>query len=158
MSGFSPASPVTGGTVTGLTSPTYTLTVDNVPVNLTGKAWCVTALGGTQTGVTTHSVSSPFSIMCTRPATPKLLGVPNPATGVISSVPTNRTAITVRKGVTPASGQPAKPLIVRIEVDCPAGAETYDAVNVAAAISLATGAFWAEADDSFTTVKTGIVG
>lgn len=58
---YSPSSPVTGGTQTGLTSPTYTLTADIAPSAL-GKQHAVTALGGTQTGVRTSSAADPFTV------------------------------------------------------------------------------------------------
>lgn len=57
---FTLTSPITGAAQTGFTSPTYTLTSDLAPDN-NGKQVAVTALGGTQVGVTTHSVAAPFT-------------------------------------------------------------------------------------------------
>lgn len=48
---WSPSSPLTGASQSDLTSPTYTLTSDVAP-NSNGEQAAVTALGGTQTGVT----------------------------------------------------------------------------------------------------------
>lgn len=131
-------SPVTGSAQTGLTGPTYTLVLDTAPNNA-GKQWAVTAIGGTQTGVLAHTVASPFTVMFERPSVLKMLGAPA-ANGFISNVPTNRYKCIVRKGVVPAVNQPARPLIVRVEIDVPAGADTYDAASVRAALSLAIGA------------------
>lgn len=131
-------SPVTGQPQTGLTSPTYTVVQDTAP-NAAGKQWAVTALGGTQTGVTTHSVASPFTINFERPAVLKMLGQPS-LNGFIANVPSNTYKVIVRKGVVPAVNQPARPMIVRVSVDVPAGADTYDAANVRAALSAAFGA------------------
>jgi len=58
---WSPTTPVTGGAQTGFTAPTYTLSVDTAP-DINGKQHAVTALGGTQAGVTSHSVSNPFTV------------------------------------------------------------------------------------------------
>lgn len=58
---FNPTSPVTGGTITGLTSPTYTLAADTAR-SLNENQWYVSALGGTQTGVVTHSANRPFTV------------------------------------------------------------------------------------------------
>jgi hypothetical protein len=79
-------SPVTGSAQTGLTSPTFTLTTDVAP-DVNGKQWVVTALGGTQTGVSVHSVASPFSLTFWRPKISRILGQPNINTGIIANVP-----------------------------------------------------------------------
>lgn len=135
---YSPTSPVTGAAQTGFTTPTYTLTSDTAPDN-NGKQHAVTALGGTQAGVTTHSVSSPFTATFKRPKVLKNLGQPNPATGLIRDVPRNNYELLVRKGVTPAVNQPATTMIVRTIIEVPAGSDSYDAANVRAALSLAIG-------------------
>jgi hypothetical protein len=133
-------SPLTGQAQTGLTSPTYTLAVDTAPAGNPGKQMVVTGLGGTQTGVTVHTVASPFTLNITRPANLRTLGTANPVNGVISPIPMNTYSIIVRKGVTPALNQPAKVLVVRCTIDVPAGADTYDSANVRAALSAAFGA------------------
>lgn len=134
---YSPSTPVTGAAQTGFTSPTYTLTSDTAPTAL-GKQHAVTATGGTQTGVTTHSVSSPFTITFTRPKTMKTVGVPN-SNGVITNIGRNTYGFLVRKGVTPAANQSPQVMLVRVEISVPAGSDTYDAANVKAALSAAIG-------------------
>lgn len=129
-------SPVTGAAQTGLTSPTYTVTPDVAPPGNPGEQVAVIALGGTQVGVTIHSVSSPFTSNFTRPAIYKQLGLPNPVSGIVSNVPNNTCKIITRKGVTPGVGQPTKVMIMTTTVDTPAGAETYDAANCRAGLSL----------------------
>jgi hypothetical protein len=140
---FAPSTPVTGGPQTGLTSPTYTIAAATAPVP-NAKRYTVTALGGTQTGVGVHEISKPFDMTCYQPTQYKLLGTPNPVTGVVANVANNNHAVVVRRGVVPASGQNPRICTVKILMDCPAGAETYDAVNVRAALSLAFGAAWAQ--------------
>lgn len=134
---INPTSPLTGGAQTGLTSPTYTLTVDAAPTQ-NGKQYAVTALGGTQVGVTAHSLSSPFTLTYTRPAAPRGLGNANSA-GNYVNVPFNKSTLLVRKGLTPASGQAVKIGTIRIEFDIPAGSDTFDAANVRAMVSAAVG-------------------
>lgn len=140
---FGPSSPVTGGAQTGLTSPTYTIVSDTPPVAHSEQV-AVTALGGTQTGVRVHSVSSPFTLAMFRPATFKSIGVPNPSTGVITTIPRNVYKLITRKGVQPAANQPYVPMLVVTEISVPAGGDTYDAVNIRAAMSLHIGALWAQ--------------
>lgn len=135
-----PAS-ITGAAQTGFTSPTYTLTVDNPPAQ-NAKQSVVTALGGTQTGVTAHSVSSPFVLSVWRPVQFRALGKPNPTTGLIAQVPNNPYKVVTKKGVTPAVNQPFANMVIRSELEVPAGADTYDPANVRAAIAAHIGLLW----------------
>jgi len=139
---YAPSSPVTGAPQTGLTSPTYTLTSDSTPDG-TGKQHAVTAIGGTQTGVTLHAVSSPFTITFNRPKVLKALPLPDVATGIVRSVPRNTYTFLTRKGVTPLAGQAAQTMIIRTEISVPAGADVADSANVRAAQSAHIGALWA---------------
>lgn len=131
--------PITGMAQTGFTSPTYTIVTDTAP-DINGKQWAVTALGGTQTGVTTHSVASPFTLMFARPRSFKALGKPNPVTGLVKDVPRNVYKLIVRKGVLPLAGQPYTNAICRIEFDVPAGSDTADSANIRALASISGGA------------------
>jgi len=132
-------SPITGGAQTGFTSPTYTHIADLAPDN-NGKQVAVTALGGTQTGVTAHSVASPFTITVTRPKVFRYLGKPNPTTGLVKDVPRNTYKVIVRKGVTPLAAQPFATMLCTLNIDVPAGSDTADPANVRAALSALVGA------------------
>lgn len=131
-------SPVTGAAQTGLTSPTYTHVADVAP-DSNGKQVAVTALGGTQAGVTAHSVAAPFTTTFTRPKSFKALGKANPVTGLITSVPRNVYTCNTRKGVLPLAGQPFATMIIRTTIEIPAGADTADAANIRAALSMHIG-------------------
>lgn len=151
---FSLTSPVTGGAQTSFTSPTYTLTADTPP-NANSKQWVVSALGGTQVGVTVHSISAPFSVAMFRPQNPQVLGPVSPVTGVLTRVPMNTHKVVVRKGVLPLAGQAYKNMIVTMTIECPAGSDAADAANVKAAISLAGGAIWQQVSGIGDTVLSG---
>lgn len=153
---FSLTSPLTGGAQTGFTSPTYTHAGDIAP-DVNGKQVAVTALGGTQTGVTVHSVASPFTVTIIRPKAFKTLAPVVPGTGLLPSVPKNSWKVIVRKGVTPLAGQPASVMLVKMEIDVPAGADTADAPNVRAAISAAVGALSQQSAGLGDTLVSGIV-
>lgn len=149
-------SPITGGAQTGLTSPTYTISADVAPTN-TGKQYAVTALGGTQTSVdASSSVSRPFTVTLSRPATFKSLGPVDPVTGALRSVPRNTFTVIVRKGVTPLAGQSAVPLLAKLTIDVPAGADIADAPNVRAAMSLLVGALNQVSAGLGDTIITGV--
>lgn len=150
------STPVTGAVQTGFTTPTYTMTADVAP-DLNGKQWAVTALGGTQVGVTTHSQSSPFTWTYFRPRAFKQLGKPNPVTGLISVVPKNTSKIIVRKGMTPAANQLIAIGSINIDLNIPAGCDVYDNANVRALISLAIGALTQLSASVGDTVVTGIL-
>lgn len=135
---FSPSSPVTGTAQTGLTSPTYTITVDVAPSSL-GKQYAVTALGGTQTNVRTSSAADPFTVTMFRPQVLRTASLPNPTTGVVAAQPKNVWKVIVRKGVIPVTGQAPQQMLCTLLMEVPAGADTADAVNVRAALSLLFG-------------------
>lgn len=151
---FNPSSPVTGATSAVLTSPTFTLVADTAPTSL-GKQFAVSALGGTQTGVTPHSVSSPFTSTMFRPAVLKTLQPVNPANGALRSVPVNDYAVLTRKGVIPLAGQPARPLQIRTALAVPAGADVADPISIASAISHHIGLLAQIADEIRKTAITG---
>jgi hypothetical protein len=132
-------SPVTGGSQTGFTTPTYTH-VSDVALDTNGKQYAVTALGGTQAGVRIHSASDPFTFLYVRPKVYKALGKPHPVTGLLQSVPKNTHLIKIAKGAIPLAGQPASVMTIRCLIDVPAGSDTADAANLRAAISLLVGA------------------
>lgn len=132
------SSPITGSAQTGLTSPTYTNTSMAAP-DVNAKQVAVTALGGTQTGVTVHSVSSPFTIAFWWPKILRVLPNLN-AQGQLSSVPRNVYKLITRKGVTPAVNQASQTMLITTIVEVPAGSDTYDPANVRAALSAHGGA------------------
>jgi hypothetical protein len=130
-------SPVTGATETGLTSPTYTNVVDQPP-DVNAKQNYVTALGGTQTGVRVHSAADPFTVSFWRDKVIKTLGQLG-LNGQYADVPVNKYKVITRKGVIVALNQPPRVMIIRTEIEVPAGAETYDSANVRAAQSFHIG-------------------
>lgn len=150
---FSPSTPVTGATITGLTSPTYTIASDTPP-NSSSKQYAVTALGGTQTGVVAHSISVPFTLTMFRPATFKVLSNPN-ASGVIRSFPKNSFEVLTRKGMGVLANQPVQLGTIRSTFTIPAGADSYDAVSIKAMISAHIGLLTQIAQGLADTVITG---
>lgn len=152
---YSLTSPVTGSAQTGFTSPTYTHVVDTAPDN-NGKQNAVTAVGGTQSGVTVHSVASPFTITMFRPKVLKTLG-PAMSNGYFPNVPKNEYRFIVRKGVVPAVNQPAQVMVIDMRVAVPAGSDTYDASNVRAALSAAIGALTQQSAGIGDTVTSGVL-
>lgn len=153
---WAPTSPITGGPQTGLTSPTYTHVADTAP-SANGKQVAVTALGGTQTGVTTHSVSSPFTITFVRPSTFKTLGQPNPVTGLVSSVPKNVYKVITRKGCLPLAGQPFATFLIETTMSVPAGSDSADPANIRAALSAHFGAIWQQSAGVGDTDVSGVM-
>jgi hypothetical protein len=153
---FNPASPVTGAAQTGLTAPTYTLTTDTPPAS-NAKQYAITALGGTQTGVDSHSVARPFTLTMFRPTVLKSLGTPNPVTGRISQIPNNVYTVLTRKGVTPLAGQPSVTMVLETRMQIPAGSDLADPANIRAAFSLHIGAVWAQSAGLGDSAISGII-
>lgn len=150
------SSPVTGIALTGLTSPTHTLVADTPP-DANAKQYVVTALGGTQTNVRTHSVSDPFSVTVFKPKAPKALPNKNPVTGIYPNIPKNTYTIVLRKGVYVDSNSTLDRLVIRLSMDVPAGADASDAVNIRSALSLLFGICSAEPNDFGDLLVTGVL-
>jgi len=153
---ISPSSPLTGAAVTGLTSPTFTNVADTSP-SPNGVQRAVTALGGTQTGSTSHSVSKPFTLSFFRPVQLKTLPSANPTTGVISGIGINSYKAITRKGVLPAANQ--NPMVARITTtfDIPAGSEDYDSVEILSMLSAHVGYLTDQINNIVTALETGII-
>lgn len=153
---FNPSSPVTGGAQTGFTTPTYSFVSDVAP-DSNGKQVAITALGGTQAGVTLHSVASPFTSTFVRPRTFKVLGQPNPVSGRVANVPRNTYKLLTRKGVTPLAGQPVVNAQVSTTIDVPAGSDLADPANLRAMLSAHIGMLTQISAELGNTVTTGIM-
>lgn len=147
-------STINGAVVTGLTTPGFTMTVDSAP-NSRSKQHYVSALTGTQTGATAHSLSSPFTASVFLPAVIRTLAAPSPITGVVRDVPNNVFKDIIRKGVTPAAGQTTRVAMRSCSYSIPAGCETYDAANLASFLAFAGGFSYAAAQWWYDTMRTG---
>jgi len=152
---FAPSTPVTGGAQTGFTTPTYTIAADTPP-DVNAKQYAVTAIGGTQAGVNTHSVSSPFTLSMFRPKVFKVLKPVN-SQNVLPDVPYNTFKVITRKGVLPLAGQAARNMTVTTVIELPAGSDTADAANVRAALSLHIGALSAQSAGVGDTAISGVL-
>lgn len=145
---------VTGPTgVTGLTSPTWTMAPSTAPAS-NMKQFAVSALGGTQTGVSVHGISNPFTATMAVPTAYKQLGSPNSA-GVIRTFPKNYTELLIRKGVSPLEGQPQQLMMIRVSIGTPAGADLADPNSVASALALVGAIVWGQAEEIRKVVVTG---
>jgi len=153
---WSLTSPITGAPETSFTSPTYTHIADQAP-DVNSKQVAVTALGGTQTGVTAHSVASPFTITCFRPKTFKVMGRINPVTGQLASVPMNAYKVITRKGVTVLAGQPYYISRMTTIVEVPAGCDTADPANLKALQSAHIGSLWQQSSGFGDTTIAGVL-
>lgn len=149
-------SPLTGLAQTGFVTPAYVHVTDIAP-DVTGKQVAITSLTGTQTGVTTHSMSSPFTVTFFRPKVFRFLGKANPVTGLIKDIPRNTFKLITRKGVLPLAGQPFANMLVTTTIDLPAGSDTADAANVRAALSAHFGALSQQSAGIGDTTISGVV-
>lgn len=154
---FNPSSPVTGAPQSGFTSPTYTLAADIGPDAANSRQYAVTAVGGTQTGVSTHSVSSPFTTNMYRPKVLCTLAASTSQLSVLRNVAKNVFGRITRKGVTVLSGQPIQVAFARTTYEIPAGSDTADAANVKALVSLHEGIGWQQSSGIGSTLLDGVL-
>jgi len=157
MANIALTSPLPGGSQTGFTSPTFTLSDDQSPDN-NGLQMFVSALGGTQpAAVDAHSIARPFTISYWRPKVYKFLGglLSN---GQLSSVPVNTRKWIVRKGVTVMDGQPPRVASCNVAFNIPAGSEEADPDNLRAMISVLVGSLNDYSDTLGDNTITGTIG
>lgn len=158
---LNPSSPITGAAVTGLTGPTYTFTEDSGSPN--DRRFVVTALGGTQTGVETHSVSSPFHLTVSRPQQLKSLPRPNALTGQYPAIPVNEFRVKTVKGATingSVAGAVAEvPITIDVRCRVPCGVElsTNDPEELKAALSYTLGFLYSNASGLYDLITTGML-
>jgi hypothetical protein len=153
---FAPSTPVTGATVPGFTTPTYTIVADTPP-NINGKQYAVSALGGTQTGVDVNSVSKPFTVAFFRPQSLKTLPAANPTTGIIRSIPVNSYKFVTRKGAVPATNQTTQVARITTTIDVPAGTDTFEPEEIKAMLSAHIGTLNQQSSGIADTVITGVL-
>jgi len=153
---FAPTSPVSGATVPGFTTPTYTIAIDVAP-NINGKQYAVTALGGTQAGVDINSVSKPFTLTFFRPAQLKVLPSINPVTGIVKSVPVNSYKLITRKGAVPYVNQQTQVARITTTIDVPAGTDTFEPEEIKAMLAAHIGTLTQQSSGISDTVLTGVL-
>jgi hypothetical protein len=149
---------IAGAAITAFTAPTYTFSVDTAP-DLRSKQYAMTAIGGTQTGVLTHTVNNPATITFRRPSLLKTLkdAFLNGVTGQFSKVPMNEYTMLSRKGMLVAANNQPQIGDIRVTHRIPAGSETFDAANVKALISMTYGVLANQSSGIADTVTTGIM-
>lgn len=148
---------VSGQIVTGLTTPSYTLSPD-IPPALNAKQWLVSALGGTQTGVTAHSVSFPFTVTIFRPLVPKQAPFPNRATGIIVNNPVNTYKRIVRKGGFYNTSVTQLGTMVSVDtITIPANMDAVDKPDIAAFFSMKGGFDYGNAQAFYDMTVSGLL-
>jgi len=152
---LTPDSSIAGSAYTGVASPTFGLVADTPPAQ-NAVQWAVSTLGGTQTGVTANSVSSPFTVSWWKPAVIRPLPPANAISGLRGTVPNNQYKLIIRKGGNSASGVPVI-ATCRITWDIPAGMDNYESAQVLAMQSFLEGLFVEEAGGVGQTLISGLL-
>jgi hypothetical protein len=149
------SSPVTGTSLSGLTTPTYTIVPDTAP-GLNGKQWAVSALGGTQTGVAPNSVGAPFTATYSRPTSFRTAsdGVLS-AQGIIADCPTNRFKRIVRKAVNVNDEGGSAIMWIETTYHVPVNSTIADPTGVKACMSFDGGLASQDYDDWFDAIHQG---
>jgi hypothetical protein len=152
---WSPDSSITGGTITGYTSPTFTQ-VDDIPPAVNARQKTVTSLGGVQGTATANSASKPFTATFYKPQALRVLPAANPLTGLRGAVPNNQYRLVVRKGGLAAADVPVT-AVCRITFDIPAGMDNYNADEIKSMVSYVVGLLTEESNDLAETLYSGVV-
>lgn len=151
------STPVTGSAQTGLTAPTYTIALDTAPT-YNGKQYAVTALGGTQPGVSVNTPLAPFRLNLVRPATLKSAAPLRSNSNSLTANNRNKWVMIGHKGglLIPASSVYGV-MQMRCEIDIPSGLETAGAAEVRAFLSFFIGALTQASAGIGDTFVTGVL-
>lgn len=137
-----------------LAAATYTF-VPDMATDLRSKAFVVSALGGTQTGVNIHSVDAPKQFIVKKPAVFQQPSAYNVTTGRYGRVPKNVTRIIGRGSANVASGQ-VEIIPITLDIGIPAGAMTYDRPNVEASVAMFIAALYDQKEEIITAIRDGL--
>jgi hypothetical protein len=130
--------------------------VDTAP-DSNGKQVAVTALGGTQTGVSIGSVSSPFTTTFVRPKNLRALSIVDPITGVLRSIPRNEYHLITRKGAVPLLGQASVTAQTKTTMSVPAGCDAASPAEIRAMLSMHFGVIAQQSAGIGDTVVSGVM-
>jgi len=154
---YSLTTPVTGGAQTGFTAPTYTIALDTAP-QYNGKQYAVTALGGTQAGVSANNPSIPFTLNFVRPVSLKTAAAVKAGSNSLVANNRNKWGLILRKGGLVNSGSVVYgTAIIRTEFDIAAGMETASPAELRGMISFLVGALSQVSAGLGDTLATGVV-
>lgn len=144
---------ITGVVLNGFTAPVWNTTADTPPPGV-AKQVIVSSIGGTATGVRTHSLSDPFTISVIRgPVAP----FPKLVNGVLGRLGRNKTQVKLRKGTIPLAGEASQVSEIDITANIVSGAEVNDKANLAAMWSAIGALANREAANLLDTTQTGNV-
>lgn len=152
---FNPTSPVTGKPITGLTSPTFTLTGDSAP-SPNARQFVVSQLGGTQAGVVAHGLSNQYTLTAFKPVSVKALPALG-SNGVLRAFPRNTFEFLFRKHVGVLANQPVQMAMIRTIVTIPAGSDTYDAASLKSLWSCYSGVVADNAQALYDLLSTNVI-
>jgi hypothetical protein len=124
--------PTTAATSSQLTAATYTFG-DDLALDGRSRVAVVTALGGTQVGVTVHTVDAPKQIVFKKPAQFLQPSGFNVTSGRYSKVPKNVHRVIGKFSAQVAAGQ-TEIIPMELSIGIPAGAMAFDRKNVEASI------------------------
>lgn len=147
-------SPVTGAAISGLTSPTYTLS-SLATVERNQESYYVSALGGTQTDVDAHSMGKPFTITLVSPKAVKASSSIVNA-GLVANAPKNVYTIRTRKGTSMNAYDARGISYIETNIAVCAGSQEHDLEDLKAAYSLHVGAITQLGDEFIAAVQNGI--
>lgn len=116
-----------------LTAVTLTFVADQSN-NLQTKAYALSAIGGTATGATIHSVAAPKQVFFKRPASYAVMSGYNQVSGLYSRVPKNVHRV-MSKGSCKVGATQWETIPCSTQIGVPAGS-SYDAVNLELSIAM----------------------
>lgn len=148
------AGPTAAVTTSQLTAATYTFVTD-MAQDARSKVFVVSALGGTQTGVSAHTVDAPKQMIFKKPASFAQPSGYNQVSGRYGKVPKNTTRVMFRGSAKVAANQ-WEGLPISMDIGVPAGAVSYDRANVEASVTAFIAGLWDQKEELITALYDGL--
>lgn len=148
------AGPTAAITAGNLTAATYTF-VSEMASDFRSKAFVLSALGGTQTGVTPHTVDAPKMFIVKKPASNAVASAYNTTTGRYGKVPKNTTRVIGKGSANVAAGQ-VETIPITLDIAIPAMAMTYDRPNVEASVLMFIAALYDQKEELIAALRDGL--
>jgi len=146
--------PTAAVTTATLTAATYTYSADMANDNRS-KVYVVTSLGGTQTGVSAHTVDAPKMFIIKKPAVFQQPSAYNTVSGRYGKVPKNVTRV-LFKGSAKVAANQWELLPISLDIGVPAGATSYDRANVDASVCAFIAALWDQKEELCVALYDGL--
>ncbi len=147
--------PTAAITTNSISAGTYSFVAELARDNRS-KAFVVSTLGGTQTGVEIHRVDAPKRFVVKNPATFLQPSAYNVTTGRYGRVPKNSTRV-IGTGSAKVAANQYETIPITLDIGIPAGSMSYDRANVEASVLMFIAGLYDQKEEIVQALYDGLI-